>query len=139
MTKVTRLVALRPCSFGGKKFYIGDEIPAEYVLDPQSQEKYGTLKIVNVEAEVDVHENIVISRPSLSIIVQNDGKEMILEPTDRGVQDVFAVLIGKADDAEAIISQMDDGDALILLHIADSRKTVKAAAEARAKELAGDQ
>ena len=39
---------------------------------------------------------------------------------------------------------MEDGDALILVHIVDSRKAVKAAAEERAKALnseesAGDQ
>lgn len=138
MATVTKLIALKPCSFGGEKFYIGDEIPAEYVASPATQEKQDVLKVVNVEAEVNVQENIVIPEPSLSLIVQSGDNEMILEPSDAGIQDVFNVLIGKAADAEAIINQMDDGDALILLHLADSRKSIKAAAELRAKELAGD-
>ncbi len=139
MAKVTRLIALKPCSFGGEKFYIGDEIPLEYVANPSAQEQYGTLKIVSVESQVEIQENIVIPSPELTIVVQNNGNEMILTPTDRGIQEVFTILIGKADDAEPIIKEMDDGDALILLHLSDPRKTVKAAAEARAKELAGDQ
>lgn len=139
MTTVTKLIALKPCSFGGKKYFIGDEIPAEYVSNPSAQEKLGTLTVVNVDAEIDVHETIVIPEPSLSLVVQSEGKEMTLEPSDKGVQDVFNVLIGKASDAEAIINEMDDGDALILLHLADSRKTIKEAAELRAKELAGEQ
>lgn len=142
MTIVTRLIALKPCSFGGKKFYIGDEIPSEYVESPEKMELLGVLKVVNVESEVTVNEiteNIVIPEPTLSIVVQTNGEEMILEPTDSGVQDVFNVLIGKAAAAEEIISQMTDGDALILLHLADSRKSIKEAAEARAKEIAGDQ
>lgn len=138
MTTVTKLIALKPCSFGGKKFYIGDEIPAEYVASPTAQEKLGVLTVVNVEAVIEGDETIVIPETKLSILVKQDDKEMTLEPTDRGVQDVFTVLIGKATDAEAIINDMDDGDALILLHLADSRKTVKELAETRAKELAGE-
>lgn len=139
MATVKKLIALKPCSFGGKKFFIGDEIPEEYVSSPASQEKYGVLTVVEVEAEVDVHETIVVPAPTLSILVKQEDKEMVLEPTDKGVQDVFTVLIGKASDAEEVIGEMDDGDALILLHLADSRKTIKEAAEARAKELAGEQ
>lgn len=139
MTTVTKLIALKPCSFGGKKFFIGDEIPAEYVASPATQEKLGTLVVVKVDAEIDVHETVVYPESKVSLVVQSDGKEMTLEPTDRGIQDVFNVLIGKATDAEAIIKQMDDADALILLHLADSRKTIKEAAELRAKELAGEQ
>ena len=140
MALVTRLIALKPCSFGGKKFYIGDEIPAEYVESPERQEKLGILKVVKVESEVtEVTENVVIPDPTLEIVVRTNGEEMILEPTDSGIQDIFNVLIGKVAEAEAIINQMTDGDALILLHLADSRKAVKEAAEARAKALEGDQ
>ena len=140
MTKVTRLVALKPCSFGGRKFYIGDEIPVELVVNPQAQQKLGVLAIVDFDSEVTVIDNnIVIPETKLSILVQRgDGEEMTLEPTDRGIQDVFTVLIGKADNAEAIINEMDDGDALILLHLSDPRKSVKAAAEARAKAIASE-
>lgn len=140
MTIVTKLIALKPCSFGGVQFYIGDEIPIELVSSPAKQEQLGVIKVVNVDSEItEVTENVVVTNPSLSIVVQSNGEEMILEPTDSGVQDVFNVLIGKAAEAEAIINQMTDGDALILLHLSDSRKSVKEAAEARAKELAGDQ
>ena len=136
MAKVTKLVALKPCSFGGKKFFIGDEVPPELVIDPAAQVKFGTLASASLEEEGG---NIVVPSSSLSIIVKNDGEELTLEPTDRGIQDVFNVLIGTVDNAEAIINEMEDNDALILLHLADSRKTVKAAAEARAKALAGGQ
>ena len=39
-----KLIAKKPCSFGGKRFYIGDEIPAALVLDPVRQEKLGVLE-----------------------------------------------------------------------------------------------
>lgn len=140
MAIVTRLIALKPCSFGGKKFYIGDEIPTEYVESHAKMEQLGVLKVVKVESEVtEVTENVVVTDPTLSIVVQSNGEEMILEPTDSGIQDVFNVLIGNPATADEIISQMTDNDALILLHLASSRKSIKEAAEARAKELAGDQ
>ena len=45
-----KLIARKACSFGGKKFYIDDEIPAELVLDPRTQEKRDVLTIVHDDA-----------------------------------------------------------------------------------------
>lgn len=134
------LIAKKPCSFGGKQFFIGDEIPASYVLDPKAQETMGVLVIVNSDAESGptgavCSQPIVLADPQMTICVHVDGNEMELEPTDDGLQNIFNVLIGRAEDAEAIINQMDDEDSLRLLQLADSRKTVKALAEARAKAL----
>ena len=133
-----KLIARKPCSFGGKKFYIGDEIPVEYVENPTTQEKMGVLFIAEDTegGESAAVQPIVISDPTLTICVHVNGEDMELEPTDGGLQDIFNVLIGNASQAEAIIGEMTDEDALILLHMADSRKSVKAAAEARAKVLA---
>lgn len=41
-----KLFAKKPCSFNGKKFFIGNEIPLEYVLDPKAQENMGILVVV---------------------------------------------------------------------------------------------
>ena len=40
-----KLIAKKPCSFGGKKFFIGDEVPAELVLYPKQQEQFGVLEL----------------------------------------------------------------------------------------------
>lgn len=142
-----KLIAQKPCSFGGKKFYIGDEIPVEYVLNPTAQANMGIIAIVpDDDTDSDTgsepgsecektFSNIVIPDVTMSILVSTENGVETLEPTDEGIQDIFTVLIGKASDAEAVINQMNDADALILLHMADSRKSVKAAAEARAKAL----
>lgn len=42
-----RLIAKKPCSFGGQQFYIGDKIPENLVADAKLQEKYGVITIVN--------------------------------------------------------------------------------------------
>lgn len=36
-----RLIAQKPCSFGGNKFFIGEEVPTELVTNPKMQEKMG--------------------------------------------------------------------------------------------------
>ena len=38
-----RLIANKPCSFGGQQFYIGDEVPVNLVADAKMQEKYGVI------------------------------------------------------------------------------------------------
>lgn len=134
-------VALKPCGFAGRRFKIGECIPDELLHDAKGLVKMGLIAESEVcETKTEINETIVVPNAKLSILVQTSNGEMTLEPTDDGVQDVFSVLIGKADDAEAIINQMTDADALILLHMADSRKSVKALAEARGKALsAGEQ
>ena len=132
-----KLIAKKPCSFGGEKFYIGDEIPVELVQDPTTQERRGVLVIVEVDDSVQtpVVSPIVVSDPVLTICVRLGEEEMNLEPTDDGLQDIFTVLIGEPEGAIATINKMTDNDALILIHLADRRATVKKAAKARAEQL----
>ena len=47
-----RLIAKKPCSYGGRKFFIGDEIPAELVVNIEREEKLGVISIANDEAGV---------------------------------------------------------------------------------------
>ena len=142
-----KLIARKPCSFGGEKFYIGDEIPTEHVLEPKAQEKMGVLAIVADDAgatppaaPVVVHNNV----DTMTVVIHAEEGDLPLELTTEGLQAFVDVITSKPAEAETTIKEMTDGDALILIHIADSRKTVKAAAEERAKSLnseesAGDQ
>lgn len=139
-----KLIAKKPCSFGGERFYIGDEIPVELVKDPKTQEKYGTLTIVEGDAVTPAPTvaPIVVSDPVLTICVRVGDEEMELEPTDDGLQDIFTALIGDAEAAIGTVNQMTDNDALILLHLSERRTTIKKVAKARAEklqEMAGDQ
>ncbi len=47
-----KLIANKPCSFGGQQFYIGGEIPAELVADAKMQERLGVITIVNDDVGV---------------------------------------------------------------------------------------
>ena len=135
-----KLIAKKPCNFGGKKFYIGDEIPAEFVLDPKAQEKMGVLVQVDAQGHpAPVPDQEEPEESAITINVPVEEGDLNLYVTREGIQDVFSVLTAKTSEAEPIIEKMTDGDALILLHLADSRKTIKTAAEDRAKALSAKQ
>lgn len=134
-----KLIAKKPCSFGGKKFYIGDEIPVESVLNPQAQEKMGVLAIVADNATVAAP-----AEPTLPVVIHAEEGDLTLNLTADGLQAVADALRSNADDAVIIVNQMVEADALGVLYYLDGRATVKKAAEARAKaidaeESAGDQ
>lgn len=131
-----KLIARKPCSFGGKKFFIGDEVPTDLVLNPKEQEKMGVVSIVT-DTNVGHKEPEPAPAPvsKITVTVHADEGDMPLEMTPEGLQAIFDALIGKPEEAEKIINQMEDGDALILLHISSTKKAIKAAAEARAQAL----
>ena len=137
-----KLIAQKPCSFG-KRFYIGDEIPAQLILNPHAQAKMGVVAIVNDEAAAVSPAPVVEETRSpvetISVVIHAEEGDLPLNLTAEGLQSVVDVLTSNAPDAEPIIQQMTDGDALILLHITDSRKTIKAAAEARAQALSPEE
>lgn len=134
-------IAVKPCKFAGQRFRIGEEIPAD-VIQPGAAKnliKMGVIaKRENVEfyetAELDTIEE-GIRMPDAEIIIHAEEGDMPLNPTTEGLQAIFDVLTSNVSDAEPIIKEMTDGDALILLHLADSRKSIKELAETRAKAL----
>lgn len=132
-----KLIAQKPCSFGGKQFFTGNEIPAELVLNPNSQAKMGVLAIVPDDAgttpSVDVTETCPVE--TMTVVIHAEEGDMPLNLTAEGLQAVVDVLTSNVEDAEPIVAAMNDGDALILLHLTDTRKTVKTAAEARAQAI----
>lgn len=143
-----KLIAKKLCNFG-KRFYIGDEIPLEAVLDPKLQEKRGVLVIVDDEAAPAAPaEQTANPVYALTVCVHAEEGDLPLELTQEDLQYVLDILSSNAEDAEPLVKQMTNVDALIFLDVADSRKTIKTAAKARAKaitevqegvESAGDQ
>ena len=128
-------IALKPCRFAGQSFKIGNPVP-EQVVHPGAVKnlvKMGVISFAdapntNQDAEMTTGEVITVN-------VNAEEGVMPLGLTKEGLQAIFDVLTSNVDDAEAIISEMTDGDALILLHISDGRKSIKTAAETRAKDL----
>lgn len=129
-----KLIAQKPCCFD-KQYFPGDEIPVEAVLDPKQQEKRGVLVCVNENGGAAASAPSSIPASTIDINIPTDEGDLALAPSVEGIQSIFSVLTSNVEDAKKIIREMTDGDALILLHMSDSRKGVKDAAEEQAKSL----
>ena len=132
-------IALKPCTFAGQKFKIGESVPGEYIL-PGAAKNLVKMQIISPADGVSVAPNIPSAKslnpaPPIAVTIHADEGDIPLELTDIGLQQIFDVLTANVEGAEKIIEVMEDGDALILLHVVDGRKGVKTAAEERAKSL----
>ena len=64
-----RLIAKKPCSYGGKKFFIGDEIPAELVVNIEREEKLGVISAANDEAGVPEQSGALYSQEQVDKMI----------------------------------------------------------------------
>lgn len=136
-------IATKPCNFAGKSFMIGDSIPAEYIQPDAVKRllRMGLIAEANGEVAGAMPQNDPepLTAESLDITIKAEkagDEDMKLNVSREAIQGIFEVLTGNVKNAEAAIKEINEDDALILLHMADQRKSVKDLAEARAKELA---
>ena len=146
-----RLIAKKPCSYGGRKFFIGDEIPAKLVVNIEREEKLGVISIANDEAGVPEQSGALYSQEQVDEMIQSAVAE--LEPFDsdnagftvtvkgegdnvtavscsaEDIQSVVDVLQMNADDGAKAVANVKSDSVLILLHALDTRATVKKAAQ----------
>ena len=129
-------VALKPCCFAGQRFKIGETVPDAIVHPGNAKNlvKMGVIAEQNTETE-----KVVVPEPTqletMTVVVHAKEGDLPLNLTKEGLQAVVDVLTSNVDDAEPVVAAMHDGDALILVHLTDNRKSIKAAAEARAQAL----
>ena len=85
-----RLIAKKPCSYGGKKFFIGDEIPAELVVNIEREEKLGVISIANDEAGVPEQSGALYSQEQVDKMmadaVANASKGFTQEQVDEMIR-----------------------------------------------------
>lgn len=174
------LIAKKPCSFGGRKFYIGDEIPTNLVADAKLQEKMGVITIINdniggsggqsgtlftreqvkemiADAVQEAEEKMGIYSGGLqsgvleatgfnvfdetipisvkgSVSGENEQATAIPAKPEE-IQQVFAIMQMNAEEGIKTIAEVTSENILMLLHAADSRKTIKDAAKKQADKL----
>ena len=89
-----RLIAKKPCSYGGKKFFIGDEIPAELVVNIEREEKLGVISAANDEAGVPGQSGALYSQEQVDEMiadaVANADKGFTQEQVDEMIADAVA-------------------------------------------------
>lgn len=180
-----RLIANKPCSFGGRQFFIGDEIPAELVADARAQEKMGVITVANdvegvpgaesgslftleqvekmVAEAVDEAVNNTVQEmeqkqkelqeatgvlqeegflPGGTVIIPvkgdsagDNGQQTAVPATPEEIQQVFSIMQMNATDGAEAIAGVKSENVLILLHAADTRKTIKDAAKKQADNI----
>lgn len=180
-----RLIANKPCSFGGRQFFIGDEIPAELVADARAQEKMGVITVANdvegvpgvesgslftpeqvekmVAEAVDEAVNNTVQEmeqkqkelqeavgvlqeegflPGDTVIIPvkgdsagDNGQQTAVPATPEEIQQVFSIMQMNATDGAEAIAGVKSENVLILLHAADTRKTIKDATKKQADNI----
>lgn len=141
-----RLVANKPCSFGGKKFLIGDEVPANLVLNPNKQIKMGTLSKLTGSADAeplakeDLEAAVTPLKYTLPILKEDGGFDICVTNEELVVFAEIRQNPGKkAEDKKKIenaIKEITSNDLLIMLDALDGRSFVTGPVMDRVKELA---
>ena len=124
-----RLIAKKPCSFNGQVFYIGDEIPSEFVINPKAQEKLGVIAIAAAGEMYDESPS-----PDEVPIKQKDGDET-MHFTEEQISKAAEVMQMTTAYAKDAIKEISDEKTLILINACDSRKAIKEATEEAASKL----
>ena len=130
-----KLIAKKPCSFGGKAFFINDEIPVNVVLNPKQQEELGVLSIVfDGEAATGILETDI----AIPVFKSYDGDtaQVMGVPLNIGeIQEVFSIMQMNVEEAMKAIEATKSENMLIVIHACDSRAGVKKAAQKKAGNL----
>lgn len=109
-----RLIAKKPCSYAGKKFFIGDEIPAELVVNIEREEKLGVISAANDEAGVPEQSGALYSQEQVDKMiadaVANADKGFTQEQVDEMIQSAVAELKPfDSDNAGFTVTVKDEG------------------------------
>lgn len=125
-----KLIAKKPCSFGGKAFFINDEIPVDAVLNPKQQEELGVLSIVSDgEAATGILETgfqeTDIAIPVFKSYDGDTAQVMGVSLNIGEIQEVFSIMQMNVEEATKAIEATKSENMLIVIHACDSRAGVK--------------
>lgn len=140
---MSEFVCKKPITLSGRSFTYGELIPDGYVLPERALALLRSNYIAAIEPGALAAEAITPILPFQSdngenlITIPIMAKEGILEATmsSQSVITVLTILQENTEEATKKISEMEEMDALILVHAVDSRKGIQKAAEERAAQL----
>ena len=133
-----KLVANKPCTLSGKRYFIGEEIPTEAVTDPVALEKMGVLTVIRDGIPAEQFEEYVATPGEVFFRVEitKGDKSFDLDVTEPQLQEAVKTMQMNQKDAVAHIRDaVKDNTVLIFLNAVDSRTAVKKEAETKAKSL----
>lgn len=133
-----KLVANKPCNLNGKKYFIGEEVPVEEVVDYASLVKMGLLSVIHDAVPADNLEECVamVGEVSFTVPIVKGHETIDLDVTEPQLQEAVKTMQMNQKDAVAHIrGSVKDNTVLIFLNAVDSRTAVKKEAETKAKSL----
>ena len=107
-------IALRPCTFSGQRYRIGETVPGEVVMDGKRQVALGTLA-ARREADAD----------TTDITITIGGAQISFSADE--LQAVFDILQADSRDAAAAIQTEQRENVRQVIAACDSRRSVKTA------------
>lgn len=135
-----KIIAKKPCSFNGVKYYIGEEIPENAVKDPKAQAAMGVVSIVPDGDHVGEFADMVsqVGEVHFLVPILKGEESMELPVSETQIAEAAKTLQMSQKEAVAHIKDhVEDNTVLIILNACDSRAAVKKEAETKAKSLAG--
>lgn len=126
------LIAKKPCSFGGKAFFIGEEVPDELVMDAEYQEQLGVISRIAKSLMDDMNKP---KEPLFSIPIFGADETFGIMLSEKQVQEVVTILQMDTEKAIEAIGKIEEENVLIVAHACDLRSEVKNAAKQRAEAL----
>lgn len=96
-----KLIANKPCSFGGKQFFVGDDIPADLVADARAQEKMGVITVANDTERVPAGE------PG-TLYTQEQLEKMVAEAVDEAVNNTIQEMEQKQKELQEAAGVLQD-------------------------------
>lgn len=134
-----KLFARKPCSFSGKKFFIGDEIPSDYVSDPKAQEKMGVLVVVEENSgNADSVEGGALLPPSstlVSVPILAEEGIVSVEITPEELVEVVTIIQMSDEELAEKVKEIDSEDQLLLIAVLNGGDVAYEATKARVEEL----
>lgn len=130
-------VCVKPATFAGVKYFPGDSVPEEAIAPGRVNAVISMGLIAEAPAAVDGGEEQISDPAVIAVPVKmSDGSFEDIEATEEQIAEAVTVLQLPVDDAVPRIAEIADAVTLILINAWDSRKTVKNATAAKAKEEA---
>lgn len=130
-------ICRKALSLGGVTYQPGDAIPDGAVLPSRVRSLTSCGYIVEQTDEPAAEAAAPAGGNSGSVLyvpIKGDDELTVPIPVD-GAAFIFTLQQSTADEAAAMLQDVEDENVLILIHATDSRKSVRAAAKARAAAL----
>ncbi len=133
-----RIIARRPCSYGGQRFFKGDVIPNELITDPKREEKFDMITIEETKEDVFTEQidtsSVSFDKFEINISSENGIQTPILLDLTE-LQQAVDIIQTNAEDSVKAIADVSSEAVLIFVHAIDSRSSIKKAAKKRASVL----